>query len=108
MAICKRPKKRRKSFVKKSKNGTLFYLEKWGEMWNSCEPLNVLFVKYNGYLLDRNGYSIKISSLDDDGYEISAYLWTDVKMSGFVDRYHLEQQTLSMWTELKAMKGLKT
>ena len=75
----RRLKERKKSFIRKCKNGTVFYLDKWGSEWVCCEPSNVIWVKYNQYLVDRDGLVLRISEIYDEGYEVSPYLFEDVK-----------------------------
>ena len=67
-------KERNKRFLKESKNGTVFYLCKWGDKWSNCSPFKILYVKHNQYLIDSEGYWIKISHMNRQGYEFSAYL----------------------------------
>ena len=75
----RRIKERKKSFIRKCKNGTVFYLDKWGREWSHCEPFNVLYVKHNQYLVDRDGFVLRISEIYDKGYEVSPYLFEDVQ-----------------------------
>ena len=85
-------KERKKNFIHKSKNGTIFYLDKRGEKWNHCDPFKVLYIKHNQFLIDRDGFIIKISEIYDKGYEVSPYLFSDMKKAGYIDIYKLEQE----------------
>lgn len=72
-------KERNKRFLKESKNGTVFYINKWGNKWNYCEPFKILYIKHNQYLIDSEGYWIRISHMNRQGYEFSAYLGKDFR-----------------------------
>ncbi len=96
----KKIKERKKKFIRRCKNGTVFYIDTYGDRWSNCEPFKVLFVKHNQYLMDRNGCFLKISSMNEKGYEFSAYLFEDLKKSGYTDRFKLEQEIISTYNEL--------
>ena len=77
--VMKKIKERKKKFIRRCKNGTVFYIDTYGDRWSNCEPFKVLFVKHNQYLIDRNGCFLKISSMNEKGYEFSVYLFEDLK-----------------------------
>ena len=85
-------KSRKKKFIRKCKNGTVFYIDKHGNEWCNCEPFKVLYIKHNQYLIARDGLVLKISQMNQKGYEFSAYLFDDLKKNGYVDTYKLEQE----------------
>ena len=72
-------KARKKKFLRQSKNGTIFYINKYGHKWYNCEPFKFLYAKHNQYLISRDGSYLKINQMNKDGYEFLAYLFTDVK-----------------------------
>lgn len=88
----KKVKERKKKFIRKCKNGTIFYLDKWGNKWNNCEPFKILYIKHNQYLIDRDSFVLRISQINNKGYEVSVYLFEDIKKDGYIDKYKLEQE----------------
>lgn len=66
-------KELKKSQVKRSKNGTIFYIDKYGDNWCNCEPYNIVRIKYNQYLIDKDGIVMKISEMNKAGYEYSVF-----------------------------------
>lgn len=72
-------KETKKKYIKSSKNGTVYYVDLYGEKWCCYEPFNILYVKYNQYLIDRNGSVLKISQMNQKGYEYSVYLYSDLQ-----------------------------
>ena len=93
-------KPRKKKFIRKCKNGTIFYLDKWGSECCNCEPFNILYAKHNQYLMDRNGSVLRISQMNEKGYEFSAYLFDDLKKNGYVNAYKLEQNIKEFYQEM--------
>ena len=92
-------KEKGKSYIKQSPNGTIYYLDRWGDKWYDCEPFKVLYIKYNQYLIDRNGSYIRISQMNQKEYEYSAYLYEDVKKNGSGDD-RLENEIREMYSNL--------
>lgn len=90
-------KPRKKKFIRQSKNGTIFYINKYGDRWYNCEPFKILYVKHNQYLISRDGSGLKISQMNEGGYEFSAYLFEDVKKDGYVDKYKLEEEMIEFY-----------
>ena len=88
----RRIKERKKKFIRKCKNGTVFYIDTWGDNWSNCEPFKILYIKHNQYLINRDGSVLRISSMNENGYEFSAYLFEDLKKNGYVDKFELEQE----------------
>ena len=83
-------KARKKSFVKKCKNGTIFYLDFWGENWGPrYEPFNIFYVKHNQFLIDRGGVVCRISEMNQKGWEFSAHTLKDFEQAGYKDEFHL-------------------
>ena len=93
-------KERKKKFIRKSKNGTVFYLDKYGSNWCHCDPFKILYIKHNQYLFDRDGFVLKISQLNEKGFEVSAYLFEDIKKNGYVDKYNLEQEVKDTYLQM--------
>lgn len=96
----KKIKERKKAFIRKCKNGTVFYLDTWGSKWNNYEPFNILYVKHNQHFINRDGFVLRISGIYDKGYEVSPYLFEDIKKAGYVDIYHLEQNIKDIYQEI--------
>ena len=85
-----RIKKRKKSYIKHSKNGTWYYGEVTGDKWIHCEPFKILYFKYNQYLINRDGSYLKISQMNQKGYEYSVYLYNDLKEN--IDVEYLDRE----------------
>lgn len=71
-------KKRKKRYIKGSKNYTIYVVNFCGEKWSGAELFNVLYFKYNQYLIGARETMLKISEMNDKGYEYSAYLLSDL------------------------------
>lgn len=95
----KKVKSRKKKFIRKCKNGTVFYLDKWGNNWSHCEPFKILYIKHNQYFVDRDGFVLRISQINEKGYEVSAYLFEDIKKDDYADKYNLEQEIKDTYSE---------
>lgn len=93
-------KSRKKRYLRDSKNYTIYYIDFWGEQRYRPEPFNILFFKYNQYLIDRNGTLLKISEMNDKGYEYSAYMLSDL-VKDSLDNSKLHKTILHLENEIK-------
>lgn len=93
-------KPRKKKFIRKCKNGTVFYLDKWGSNWSHCEPFKILYIKHNQYLIDKDGFVLRISQINEKDFEVSAYLFEDIKKDGYIDNYNLEQEVKDTYLQM--------
>lgn len=71
-------KKRKKRYVKDSKNYTIYVVDFCGEKWSGAELFGALYFKYNQYLIGARETILRISKMDDRGYEYSTYLLSDL------------------------------
>lgn len=71
-------KKRKKRYVKDSKNYTIYVVDFCGEKWSGAELFGALYFKYNQYLIGTRETMLKISEMNDRGYEYSAYLLSNL------------------------------
>lgn len=71
-------KKRKKRYVKDSKNYTIYVVDFCGEKWSDAELFGALYFKYNQYLIGTRETMLKISEMNDRGYEYSAYLLSNL------------------------------